>query len=752
MKPERYSLIALIAVALLTVFFAWGIRGITFDHNLEKFFPHNDPETLFFEQFRKDFENDNDFILIGLVNQSGIFDQEFLTSVDSLSSLLKDIPEIEEVFSPTNAKEYVRFSLDAQLTEIPFLHLNQPEFYSQDSISIFESPHLVDFLFSRDRKSVLIYVKHQPNLEENGCRNLCNQVDTLVYSFGFDEIHLAGKCYGQTFFVDLLHRELIIFIFSSVLLIILILWLFYRSVWGVLLPVSVVALATVWTVGTMSWLHIPLDMISNIIPTILMIIGVSDVIHLFTHYLNQKNQQKDKISALQTAIREVGYATLITSLTTAIGFLSLATSSFSSLVEMGLFSSLGLVYAFLLTYSIVPAMIILVPSVSKTLQTNPHNWRDKLDFLFRQIKKHQKTVGIISLGILITGIWGITHMRVNSYMLADLKDNHPLKKDFAFFAQHFGGTRPFDLTVEVTADSLSLFSPEILRQIEKIDHFLLEEFGVKNLISPSIIIKQANQIYHGGQEKYYRLPQSSGLNRRLERQIEKQLTEINLDRYLTQNHQKGRISGKNPDWGTSIAIQKEKELWAFIQTNNLDKELKFHMTGTAYLMDLNNIYIVQNVITGLIIATLIIGILFGAWFKSFKMVFITLIPNLLPLLFVAGFMGMTGIDLRISTAIIFIISFGIAVDDSIHFLSRFKHELIYHPVEIAVRNAYLTTGKAITITSVILAMGFLTLCLSDFLGTFYIGLLIAITLLIALVADLALLPVLLERFYIKKEG
>ena len=747
MKVKRYSVLALFVVILLSLFFGWEIQYISFDHDLEKFFPAQDPETQFFEQYREKYENDNDFILVGLVNESGIFDQDFLLQVDSLTNLIQTIPEVSTVYSPTQVKEYVRFSLDTKLTEIPFLQIDQPENYSQDSTRIFENPSLVDFLFSSDQKSVLLYIKHAPKLDETACFNLSQAIDNQIAKFNFPEVHIAGKCFGQTFFVDLLHNELTLFLITNFLMIVLLLFIFYRSFWGVLLPLLVVGLATLWTVGTMALLGISLDLLTNIIPTILMVIGISDVIHLFTHYLGKRDAGFEKIKALKNSIKEVGMATLITSLTTAIGFLSLSTSSFTSLIEMGLFSTVGLIYAFFLTYTVLPALIALYPDDYFKIKFKQMNWEKSMNGLLEKILANSRTVMIASAGIFLIGIWGISQMKVNNYLLGDLKDDHPQRLEFSFFEEKFGGARPFEMEIVVKDDSSNIFSKEVLLELEKVDSFLTNQYGVKNLISPPIIIKQANQIYHSGRERYYKIPTSANLIKRLSNQITYHAEDLDINRYLDPNLKAARISGKIPDWGTYIDGQKNEAFFTFLAENNLRKNIFFKLTGTGYLMDLNNTYLVQNVIVGLVIAIIIIGFLFAFWFRSGKMFLLTLIPNLLPLLFIAGIMGIFGITLKISTAIIFIISFGIAVDDSIHFLTRFKHELKNNSVRQSVKNAYSTTGKAIVITSLILVGGFSTLCFSDFLGTFYIGFLISLTLLMALIADLVLLPILLVRYF-----
>jgi predicted RND superfamily exporter protein len=223
-----------------------------------------------------------------------------------------------------------------------------------------------------------------------------------------------------------------------------------------------------------------------------------------------------------------------------------------------------------------------------------------------------------------------------------------------------------------------------------------------------------------------------------------------MSRLVTEDQRQARMRAQIPDWGSYIIEQKNEAFYQFLEQELPNRQLTYTITGTPHLIDLNNRFLAQNVLKGLLIALLVIALIFAVLFRSARLMLITLVPNVLPLVFIGGLMGFMGIDLKISTSIIFIIAFGIAVDDSIHFLSRFQREYKRQPLLDAVRTTYLTTGKAIVVTSLILLGGFMSFCLSGFEGTFYVGLLVSITLLVALIADLTILPVLLARLLRKK--
>ena len=274
-------------------------------------------------------------MFIALNREKGIFDSLFLSQVEALTEQLEAIPEIVAVNSPTRVQELLRDPLGTSLLKIPYLNVDQPELYTEDSLRIYENPLLPDYLFAKNGQSLMIDLRHTSDLDAEACEKLSDTVVAICQEFVFEHVAIVGKCHGQTIFIRTIQRELLLFTVISLTIIILFLYLTYRSFWGVVLPLIIVGLALLWTVGFMSATGKAFDIISNIIPTILMVIGLSDAVHLLTNYLQQIHLQPSRRKALAAAIREVGLATLLTTLTTAIGFLSLTTSSFISFGRTG---------------------------------------------------------------------------------------------------------------------------------------------------------------------------------------------------------------------------------------------------------------------------------------------------------------------------------------------------------------------------------------------------------------------------------
>lgn len=746
---RRKSKIILLLVIIITAAQLYFLKNLQFDYDLKKFFPINSEETDFFLEYSKKYEWDDDFILLGLHNKQGVFQQSFLSKVDSLTKQLKRLPPIVSVVSPTTINILRKTPFTAGVVTRPFINVQQPEQYAADSLKIFQRPELVDRLFAKNGKSVAFLIKQVPNLSVQQCDSLSQEIDRIATSYQFDEIHYAGKCFSQTAYVTLVQREVGVFVVASALMIVFFLWVSYKKVWSVWMPLLVISITVIWTIGTMAWMGEPMNFISNIIPTILMIIGISNVIHLFTKYRLQVKKGHEKMDALRTAVREVGFATIFTSLTTIISFLTLTTSNVDPLIKLGIYAALGLAIAFLLTYSLFPAMLILYrPAYDLAPEKMKEFWQPILFRVYKWVIKHPTYIIAGTLLLTLLSLLGASFLKINNHLVEDLKSIDPQRIATGFFEEQFSGTRQYELSVALKEKDKTIFDQDVLIELEKVEAFLTNTFENNYWFSPVSLIKASNRIDHGGNEKYYTIPKSQRKINQLKREIAKNSKRSTFPKVYTADERHARFSGKIADIGSYVARQKNQQLATFLEETLPKDKFDIRVTGTIHLGDLNGYNVTYNVVYGLAFCLGFIMLLVGYLFRSVNMALITLVANVLPLLFIAGLMGTMGVDIKIPTAVIYIIAFGIAVDDSIHFLSKLKLELQKgKTVKQAIRNTYLTTGKAIIVTSLILSGGFFTLALSNFTGTFYIGLFTSLCLLFAVLADLVLLPVLILKFY-----
>lgn len=753
---KRFSRWGIFFTILISVFWLWQTRALYFDYDLERFLPIGDPDTEFFYQFQDRFGVDNDYILIGFRPAQGVFDSSFLHQLNQLTTRLEKLPQTERVINPTQFRFQRRNPnpFGPRVLSTPFFHLNNPERYRSDSLFFFQQKGWIKSFFSEDRKAVLLQLWHKAADSDEFCADLSTEVQQLVDEMEVDHAEIAGKCFGQTTFIRTLQFETVLFTGTSILAVFILLFWAYRTLLGVALPLIVVGLSVLWTIGLMAVSGKPFDLISNIIPTVLLVIGVADAIHLVTHFQLYRKAGLGLSQALKKAVKEVGTATLLTTMTTAVGFLTLTTSTFIPLIEVGWVTTVGLFFALLLTYTLIPAILVLYGEVFKGFSDRSAWWNRLLLQWLSWVMNNRQLVIVISVLVLLVSPIGITQLKVNNYLLEDLKPDHPRRQAFHFFESHFSGARGMEIALVAKQENADLLQLKVLRQIERLDSFLLATYGVGSLISPVEILKQANQVSKGGDPDFYSLPSSQEDVTNLIDRFKQETGQDIWGKYVSSEKKPWmRISGLTKDEGSAVFSMRNQALMEWVKKELTNTPFQVHVSGTPHLLDLNNSYLAKNVLWGLSVAIALVGILFAIVLGSVRLGLLSLIPNLLPLIVIAGVMGFYGIDLKISTSIIFILSFGIAVDDSIHFLSRFQREMqARSSVTLALRHTIVSTGKAIALTTIILLCGFLTLTFSNFLGTFYLGGLVAVTLFLAAFFDLTLLPVLLFLFYDRKKN
>jgi predicted RND superfamily exporter protein len=514
--------------------------------------------------------------------------------------------------------------------------------------------------------------------------------------------------------------------------------------------VIIVVFSIIWTLGIMSVLNKPLDIMSTLLPTMIFIAGMSDVVHFFSKYFEELAKGTDRRTIYPLILKEVGFPTFLTLLTTVVGFLSLLFSSIKPIREFGIYTSVGVIIAFVLTYTLLPAMLFLF-TPRKLISVHGHGNKTNLAMQrgLSWIFRHQKTILLVTTLVTVISVIGIARVRVNNILLEDLNEKVKIKQDFVLFDENYCGIRPFEIMVSVVDSSRSVWDYDSMKELEKLERFIKKEINPGFMISPALMVKRIYQAGTGdtsnsfpSREDYSQLAELLQKHRK-NKDIEKL---VSLDGFRT------RISGKTRDVGSIKIAEYNQKLFDFIEKNIDKNTFRFQVTGAAHLIDRNNAYMVSNMLQGFIFSIVVIGILTFFLHRSWRMVLVFIIPNIIPLVIIAGIMGFAGIELKAATSLVFSIAFGIATDDTIHFISRLKIELGYgKSLLYAFKRTYFETGKPIILTTFILMGGFMSLTLSDFQSTFYFGFLICITVIVAVLADIFLLPVLLFLIYRNKE-
>ena len=725
----------------LTIFWATFLPSLKFNYNIENFFFSEDNEVAFYYAHRDTFENENDFVLVGLKNHKGIFQKDFLEKTDSLTKELKRIDRIKKVISPTNLSEAIKTPFGG--IKIPIVHINEPETYLTDKNKIYESDLYVNSFFSADTLAVSLLLRKESNLPREVNDSLLFAINDLVNAFGFDEFHIAGRIQTQHYYVSNMKNQMGTFALLAIILFLISLFIIFRNVRYVILSFVTVVVSLIWIFGIIGWLDISIDLMLTLLPALVLIISTSSSIHLITRFKNEYLINVSKQDAIKKAVQETAIPNFLNALTTAIGFGSLILIPVAPIQQFGLLVALGLILSFLVHLFLIPAALRFMPLKAKVYHADSVKKGDHI-FLF-PLKRPIITIGI-STSIIVISIVSAFMIQINNHFLDDLHPESSIKRDLDFFDDNFSGIRPFEINIQAK-DSSSILSYAALLELDTIEHYLKSNYEAGFLFSPLTIIKSINKSIHGGNKEQYRLPNSQQELDEIIKLANKRRLWKRFLPVINSDFSVGRITGRTKDVGSLTFGKRNKKLEQFLKENT--KHLKITITGAAHLIDNANEQIASNLAKGMLIAILVATLIIGFFTASWKLALLSLIPNLFPLLLVLGFMGVVGIPLKVSTSLIFTIVYGIAVDDTIHFLNSYRlNKRKYNNHQNAIEGTLAVMWKPMLYTSLVLFSGFMIFTLSEFSSISLLGYLVSASMVIALLADLILLPALL-KFLIK---
>lgn len=731
---------------LFSLGFAVGMTMLKIDFSFDSFYPKEDPEYLYYMDYQERFAEEQNFmIMVGLKSPSGsVFDQAFLQRADSLLGQLRTLPGLDSMIAATAIPEIRRTPLSFNTR--PWFEFDSPEAVQGTRKRILADSTLVGLFITRDLEYLCSYLFIDPDIFDTAERDVLNdQLDAYVEASGLESI-ITGIPYIRTKYTEKLAYELIMFTSLSILFIIIVLGLMYRNFWGVVIPFLAVLTALVWIIGTMGWSSENINLINNLIVPIIFVVGMSDVIHLVTKYLYEVKRGANTQLAVRTMLKEIGLATFLTSVTTAIGFASLTVSKIPPIRSFGLYAALGVLFTYVISIIIIPnALLWINPKRLLEVRSleNSRFWTRILAGVYQITMKKPKQILMVWGVVIATCIALIFNISLDMYLLEDVKPSDPIRKSMMFFEKQAYGIRPFEMGIEARP-GYKITDQVILEDMKKIQDFLHTQEKFSPFLSLVTILEQSNYLFHFNRDRYRVLPASqTDIDELLDFMSIRGGDQL-LKTVISEDRTQGRLSSRIPDHGTYAFQDMMARLDRFIQEECHPELYEYRVTGYTVLTESNLNYLRNSLMGGLAIAFVIIGGIMGLLFRSWKMVLISMVPNVIPLILTGGVMGLFGIKLTASTAIVFVIAFGIAVDDTIHFLTRYRLERAQgRTPEVAIRNTIMGTGKAMILTSLVLMAGFVILLASNFGGTFSTGLFTAMTIVFALLADLFLLPIFL---------
>ena len=741
--PRKIKVAILIGISVLSLACIPLILQLKFNFDFENFFPEGDEDLEFFLEFIDDFETDDNFLLIALPSERGtIFDTSYLRKVRDFASASREFPHVERVISLTDIQ--LPYRTPFGIASRRLVHHDRPERFASDSLLLFNNDRFVRRLVDEKATASVVFIKTIDNITIDQSSELVDRLRDYMESEDIKQWHALGRAFFQVEISRSQLWELIRSTIISGILVSIILFFLFRKGKVVFISLVSIAISMLFFLGFLALTGRELSVMAALYPVIMIIVGTSDVIHITSKYLDEISRGKKPDFALIRTVKEIGLATLMTSVTTAIGFASLLTSRIAPIREFGINAAAGVLIAYL-TVVIFTTLWLSISPNHQLLRDDRgrYFWYKWMTWLYRLSTQKSKKIWWVSIGVLLICVVGISKISTNYKIEENLPRGAQVTKDFHYFEENFFGFRPFEVAI-IYSEGEKAGDFKNMRDIHRLEEHFNSYPSIRSVSSPAALYRLLYQMERGELMGEERFPQDSATYESLQAYTRFAAgTEPNI--LLSQDGQRARISSNMDDIGADSVKLISRSIEDFIRQELDTSVADFRITGTGVIVDKNAQYVRENLLQGLGLAVLLVSILMMLLFRQPLMLLAGLLPNLFPLLFAAALLGWLGIELEAGVSIVFAIVFGIAVDDSIHFLAKYR--LVrgrgYSPDESLLRT-FRETGKALCLTTIVLFFGFLVLLFSQNPPTFTVGLLISSTLLSALAFDLLLIPSLLR--------
>ncbi len=727
----------------------WMATRVELSYELAQMLPATDPVYKQYEEFKETFGEDGNIAFIGLQDERFLQLDNFLLWNDIIEQI-KEIEGVTEVLSLANIPQIIR---NDEIRKFDFRPMMQQMPTSQHDLdSLMEQVMQLKFyeglLFNSHTGAIMTAVSLEKSILNTKKRlDLINKVHQTASGFEQQtgiKLFYSGLPYIRTRTAEKVESELKLFIFLALLIAAITLFAFFRSFKAVFFSVIIVIISVIWALGLVAVLGYKITILTGILPPLLIIIGVENCIFLLNKYHHEYRRHGNKVKSLVRIVQRVGKATMLTNATTAVGFATFIITGNKILVEFGIVAALNILFVFLLTLFLIPIFFSYLPAPESKHVKHLNNRfiRKAINRVIYSVVFHRQRVFLVFGMLFIVGIMGISQLHTSGSVVDDIPHRDPIYQHLMFFEKNVNGILPLEILIETNRPN-GVTHPHTLENIDQLQTVLAGYPELSKPLSIVEVMKFAKQAFYRGNPDRYELPNrhernfifsyfpsDTGMNNGI------------ISSLVDSSMQKTRLSVQMANIGTSRIREIKDELQPAIDSIFDAETTTVSMTGASVLFLEGSGYLVKNLLTSLIFAIVIISLLMALLFNQWRMILISLLPNLFPQLLTAALMGFTGVPIKPSTILVFSIALGISVDNSIHFLAKFKQELALNDSNIkhAVLKALRESGISMMYTFVVLFLGFSIFTASSFGGTQALGYLIAFTLLVALLSNLFLMP------------
>ncbi|MCX6245575.1 MAG: MMPL family transporter [Bacteroidetes bacterium] len=748
----RDRVFILIVIGLITLFMGYKAREVKLSYEMARMLPASDSTTIIYENFKKQFGEDGSVLFIGIEDKN-LFTLNKFNDWYDLSGKIRKIKGVEEVLSNTRL-----FNLrkNDSLKKFEFISVTPVKPKSQaeaDSLKkvIWSIPLYRNLIYNQATGATIMMVTISKNEINNKSRiQLIKNIKTTADSFGSKyniPVHYSGLPYIRTVTSKKVEDELKLFVLLALLVAAVFLYIFFRSYKAVLFPMIIIVISVIWAVGFIVLFGYKITILTGIIPPLIIVIGVENCIFLLNKYHYEFRHHGNKVKSLSRVIERIGKANLLTNAATATGFAAFIITNNKLLVEFGMIASLNILVVYVLSLTLVPIFFSYIkPPEKKDTKHLEHSFaKIIIDKAVIWVNTRRNTIYITTGIFMLIAVFGTLRLHTTGRVMDDIPKRDALYKDLMFFEQNFKGIMPLEITVDAKRKK-GVFTLATLRRIDRLQDTLATYPELSRPLSIVEVIKMAKMAFYNGDTNNYNLPSSGELTFMASYIPDLKSKKKNLVRnFIDSNYQVTRISVQMANIGTPEIERIQTNLKPKIDSIFPPAKYTVTLTGTSVVFLKGTNFLIRNLWESILLAVVVIAILLAFLFTSWRMILISLVPNLIPQLMTAALMGYAGIPIKPSTILIFSVALGISVDNSIQYLSRYRLQLkhTHHDIPSSVISALKETGYSMIYSSTVLFFGFGIFVLSSFGGTQSLGFLISFTLLVAGLLNMFILPSLL---------
>jgi uncharacterized protein len=783
----KYRLLLIVIIGVITVFMGIKASQVQMSYDFARTVPPEDQDMIMFDRFKAQFGEDGNIIAVGM-QDSAIYTIENFQHFRTFTREIKKISGVNDVLALPSMKMIVKDAAGEQAAEQSSTEGETEETGNEATTEkkpirrFVLTPVFADSISTQaELDSALALARTQPIYmgrivnTSNGANMMLLSIQKEVVNSAkreqladsllaagkrFEErtnikLHFAGLPFIRTVMANQVRKEMSLFLYASAFVTGLIMFLFFRSFKAVIFSMIIIGIVVVWTLGTLALFGYKITLLSGLIPPVIVTIGITNAIYLLNKYHLEFARTQDKLEAIKVVVKKMGLATFLTNLTVAIGFLTLLSTDIPVLREFGIVAGLNIMALFFVSLVMIPSIFSWLPTPSEKhlRHLNFKMMGAFLKVIDSMVHRRRVAIYVGSLALAIISVFGMLQLRSISFMVDDVPEESAVKKDLNFFETNFSGIMPLEIVVEFkTKKRRPILDIKNLQKIEELEYFLDSLPNVSQPVSLISFVKASRQAFYNNNPDRFSLPNKTEAAFIL-RYMKGQTDNSGLFKsFVDSTFSKMRISCQIADIGSerldSLVHNAIEPRMAKMFVSTEKDSVFTQITGSTKIFIKGNKFLIANLQESLLLAFIFITLSMAALFANVRMIVISLIPNLLALMITAGLMGYFNIPLKASTALIFSITFGISVDNSIRFLAKYRQEILSNNFFIpkAVSESIMETGKSIMYTSIVLFAGFIIFAFSSFGGTIALGLLTSTTLVISMFTNLILLPALIMTF------